>query len=104
MAIDLNLNDVINNPNMDSLRDLTFKQKNVIKTEFNNPDAITKAKARSAKNTYIVTDDTSITDSQTISVEEGERIANIQDEFIKNRKMIKINGFIAYDNMVKVSK
>ncbi len=102
MAIDLNLNDVINNPNMDLLRDLTFKQKNVIKTEFNNPDAITKAKARSAKNTYIVTDDTSITDTQTISVEEGERIANIQDEFIKNRKMIKINGFIAYDNMVKV--
>ncbi len=102
MAIELVLENFFNNPELDILRQLTFKQKNVIKTEFNNPDAITKAKARSAKNTYVVTDDTSITDSQTISVEEGDRIAKIQDEFIKKRKMIKVNGYIAYDDTVKV--
>ncbi len=91
-----------NNPDMEKLRELIFNQNNVIKTEFGNPDAITKVKARSAKNTYIVTDDSSITDTQTIPIKEGERIAKLQNDFIKNRKMIKINGYIAYDNMVKV--
>ena len=94
--------DLLLNPNIETLRDLTFKQKNVIKTEFNNPDAITRAKARSAKNTYIVTDDASITDTQTISVDEGERIANLQDEFIKEHNMITVYGYIGLDNDVKV--
>jgi phosphoenolpyruvate carboxykinase (ATP) len=89
-------------PEMEDLRKLTFKQKNVIKTEFNNPDAITKAKARSARNTYVVTDDTSITDTQTISTKEGDRIAMIQDEFMKNREMIAVNGYIGLDDEVKV--
>ncbi len=102
MAIDLILNDFFDNPTLDKLRELTFKQKNVIKTEFNNPDAITRAKARSAKNTYIVTDDTSITDTQTIPVKEGERIEKLQNEYIKTKKMIKINGYIAFDDLVKV--
>jgi phosphoenolpyruvate carboxykinase (ATP) len=87
---------------MEDLRKLTFKQKNVIKTEFNNPDAITKAKARSARNTYVVTDDTSVTDTQTISTKEGDRIAMIQDEFMKNREMIAVNGYIGLDDEVKV--
>ncbi len=94
--------DLLLNPDIETLRDLTFKQKNVFKTEFNNPDAITRAKARSAKNTYIVTDNDSITDTQTISVAEGERIAKLQDEFIKQHNMIKIYGYIGLDNDVKV--
>ena len=90
------------NPGLDELRKITFNQKNVIITEFKNPNAITKAKARSAKNTFIVTDDTSITDTQTIPVEEGIRIAKIQDDFVKNREMISINGYIGFDDTVKV--
>jgi len=74
----------------------------VVRTEFNNPNAITKAKARSAKNTYIVTDEPSITDSQTISVKEGERIAKLQDNFIKNREMVAINGYIGLNEEIKV--
>ena len=93
---------MIIDPDFKTLRELIFKQKNVIKTEFNNPDAITKVKARSAKNTYVVTDNSEDYDVQTIPVSEGKRIEKIQDEFIKNREMIVINGFIGYDQKVRV--
>ena len=89
-------------PDFNTLRKLIFQQKNVIKTEFNNPDAITRVKARSAKNTFVVTDNPSEYDVQTIPVEEGERIEKIQEEFIKNHEMIIINGYIGYDPTVRV--
>jgi len=97
------IKNIIINPDIENLRKMTFEQKNVIKTEFNNPDAITRAKARSAKNTYIVTDTPSVTDTQTISVKEGERIAALQDEFIKAHNMVSVNGYIGFDDEVKVA-
>ncbi len=93
---------MIIDPDFNYLRELIFQQKNVIKTEFNNPDAITKVKARSAKNTYVVTDQPSDFDVQTIPMKEGERIEKLQEEFIKNHEMIIINGYIGYDPMVRV--
>ncbi len=89
-------------PDYDELRKLIFNQKNVIKTEFNNPNAITKVKARSAKNTYVVSDNPEEYDVQTIPVEEGKRIEEIQDDFIKDHEMIVINGYIGYDPEVRV--
>ncbi len=93
---------MIIDPDFQTLRKLTFQQKNVIKTEFNNPDAMTRVKARSAKNTYVVTDNPSEYDVQTIPVEEGKRIEKIQEDFIKNHEMIIINGYIGYDPVVRV--
>ncbi len=93
---------MIVDPDFTELRSLIFQQKNVIKTEFNNPDAITKVKARSAKNTYVITDNSEEYDVQTLPVEEGKRIEKIQEEFIKKHEMIVINGYIGYDQEVRV--
>jgi phosphoenolpyruvate carboxykinase (ATP) len=52
--------------------------------------------ARSKSSTYIVTDHPEEHSDQTISREEGARIARLQDEYIADRDMVVVDGFIGY--------
>ncbi|EQD36218.1 phosphoenolpyruvate carboxykinase (ATP), partial [mine drainage metagenome] len=49
------------------------------------------------ESTYIVTDDPSMTSSQTISLEEGRRIARIQEEHLSEQTALVIDGYIGND-------
>jgi phosphoenolpyruvate carboxykinase (ATP) len=63
-------------------------------TEFGNVNVQTRATSRSAGSTYVVTEDPSSTSSETITREEFDRIARIQDEYIRGQEMVVIDGYI----------
>jgi phosphoenolpyruvate carboxykinase (ATP) len=85
---------VFDNPSPEELRAFTEEMPNSRITEFGNVNVQSRATSRSAGNTYIVTDNPSITSGQTISREEYDRIARMQDEYIRGREMIVVDGFI----------
>ncbi|HEV8571827.1 MAG TPA: phosphoenolpyruvate carboxykinase [Actinomycetota bacterium] len=85
---------VFDNPSPEELRAFTEEMPNARVTEFGNVNVQTRATSRSAGSTYIVTDDPGITSGQTITREEYERIARMQDEYIRGREMIVVDGFI----------
>jgi phosphoenolpyruvate carboxykinase (ATP) len=58
--------------------------------------------ARSKLSTYIATDTPDRHDSQTITREEYERVAKIQNEYIRGCEMIVVNGFIGNDAEFRV--
>lgn len=88
---------VHDNPSPEDLRGFTEEMPNCRITEFDNVNVQTRVTSRSAGSTYIVTDDPSITNAQTISREEYERIARIQDEYIRDQEMLVIDGYIGND-------
>ncbi len=88
---------VYDNPDMAKLKELSLKHcKNALKTNFGAFNLhMTVAKARSAKNTYIITDNPENHTDQCISTKEGSRIADLQNEFIKKKgEIVKISGYI----------
>jgi phosphoenolpyruvate carboxykinase (ATP) len=85
---------VFDNPSPEELRAFTEEMPNCHVTEFGNVNVQTRATSRSAGSTYIVTDDPSITSGQTITREEYERIARMQDDFIREQEMVVVDGFI----------
>jgi phosphoenolpyruvate carboxykinase (ATP) len=85
---------VFDNPSPEELRAFTEEMPNARVTEFGNVNVQTRATSRSAGSTYIVTDDPSITSGQTITRQEYERIAKMQDEYIRGQEMVVVDGFI----------
>jgi phosphoenolpyruvate carboxykinase (ATP) len=85
---------VFGNPSPDELRAFTEEMPNCRITEFGNVNVHTRVVSRSAGSTYIVSDDPDITSGQTITREEFDRIARMQDEFIRDREMVVVDGFI----------
>jgi phosphoenolpyruvate carboxykinase (ATP) len=85
---------VFDNPSPQELRAFTEEMPNARITEFGNVNVQTRATSRSAGSTYIVTEDPSITSGQTITREEYERIAKMQDDYIRGQEMVVIDGFI----------
>src|SRR5215212_3469853 len=90
----LNAAALIANPTQDDLRAFTAQMPNASRTEFGNLNVRARVDARSAVSTYIVTDDPSITSSQTISRAEAARVARLQDDYIRTREMLVIDGYI----------
>src|ERR687891_1021723 len=85
---------VFDNPSPEELRAFTEEMPNARITEFGNVNVQTRATSRSAGSTYIVSDDPSITSGQTITREEYERIAKMQDDHIREQEMVVVDGFI----------
>ena len=85
---------VFDNPSAEELRAYTEEMPNCRITEFGNVNVQTRATSRSAGSTFVVTDDPSITSGKTISRQEYERIARVQDEYIAGQEMVVIDGFI----------
>src|ERR687895_160263 len=82
------------NPTPDELQELTSRMPNARRTSFGNYNVQTRATSRSAGSTYIVTDDPSITTGKTITRAEYDRIARLQADYIRERPMVVVDGYI----------
>jgi phosphoenolpyruvate carboxykinase (ATP) len=85
---------VLDNPSPQELRKYTEEMPNCRLTGFGNVNVQTRATSRSAGSTYIVTEDPSTTSSETITREEFDRIAKLQDDYIRGQEMVVIDGYI----------
>jgi len=86
---------VIARPSAAELRALTERMPNCLKTRHGNVNVQTRVVARSKASTFIVTDDTTLHRGHaTITRDEGERMAGVQDEYIRARDMVVVDGYI----------
>jgi phosphoenolpyruvate carboxykinase (ATP) len=88
---------VFRDPNPEELRAFTEDMPSCRITEFGNVNVQTRATSRSAGSTYIVSDDPGVTSGQTITREEYDRVARMQDEYIAGQEMVVVDGFIGND-------
>jgi phosphoenolpyruvate carboxykinase (ATP) len=95
--------EVIWNPSADQLRRLTEEMPNTRVTRHHNTNTQTRVDARSKLSTYVVTDTPENYDSQTISRTEYERVAKLQNEYIRGREMVLVDGFIGNDPRFRVA-
>lgn len=85
------------NPRPDELRELTARMPNAELTEFDNYNVQTRVVSRSKTSTYIITDSPQDHTDQTLTTEVGARIAALQEEHIRDRDMVAIDGYIGND-------
>src|SRR6185369_14966707 len=88
---------VIWNPSADELRKYTEQMPNCRKTEFGNVNVATKVVSRSKLSTFIATDTPENHSDQTISRAEYDRVAKLQNDYIRTRDMLVIDGYIGND-------
>ncbi|HJZ68900.1 MAG TPA: phosphoenolpyruvate carboxykinase (ATP), partial [Blastocatellia bacterium] len=90
------------NPSAEELRRLTEEMPNTRITRYNNTNTQTRVDARSKLSTYVVTDTPERHDSQTITREEYQRVAKLQNEYILRCEMVLVDGFIGNDPNFRV--
>jgi len=75
---------------------------NCLTTKYGNVNVQTRVVARSKASTFIVTDDPSLHRGQpTMTKEQGERMASIQDEYIHTRDMVVVDGYVGNDPVLR---
>jgi phosphoenolpyruvate carboxykinase (ATP) len=85
------------NPSREELRRFAEEMPNAKKTEFDNLNVATRVVSRSKLSTFIATDRREEHSDQTITREEYARVAKLQDDYIRTRDMLVIEGFIGND-------
>src|SRR5204862_2152597 len=85
------------NPSPEELKELAARMPNARETRYGNLNVQTEVLARSKASTFLLLDDPESSSQQAISREEGERIAQLQDEYIAGRDMIVVDGYIGDD-------
>ncbi len=85
------------NPDQEELREMTAAMPTARRTAYDNFNVRTNVLARSTDSTYIVTDRPETTSSQVISPEEGRRVAERQEEYLRSRDVVIIDGYICND-------
>ena len=85
------------NPSPEQLRAFTEEMPSCRITEFDNVNVQTRVTSRSAGSTYIVAEDPSTVSGQTMTRKEFERIARMQDDFIREQDMVVVDGYIGND-------
>src|SRR5262252_6348688 len=88
---------VLLNPNQQDLRRMTEEMPNTRTTRFDNTNTQTRVDSRSKLSTYIATDTPERHDSQTITMQEYQRVSRLQSEYMRDAQMIVIDGFIGND-------
>src|SRR5205085_5477375 len=71
-------------------------------TEFKNVNVGTRVVSRSKLSTFIATDTPEEHSDQTITRAEFARVAKLQDDYIKTRDMLVVEGFIGNDPEFRV--
>ena len=94
---DIDAQTLIADPTQEQLREFTAQMPNARWSEFGNLNVQTRVDSRSTASTYIVTDSPEETSSQSISRAEGQKWAQLQDEYIRGKEMLVINGWIGSD-------
>ncbi len=85
------------NPDSQELRRLTAAMPNARRTIYDNYNVHTRVDARSSRSTYIVTDRPQEHSGQSVTRAEGIRWSRVQDEYIRDREMILVDGLIGND-------
>jgi phosphoenolpyruvate carboxykinase (ATP) len=85
------------NPSEQELRELTSRMPNAKHTEFDNYNVQTRVVSRSKASTYIISDHPEHHSDQTISRSDAERIAERQNNHIREQAMLVIDGYIGND-------
>ncbi|MFN2441052.1 MAG: phosphoenolpyruvate carboxykinase [Thermoanaerobaculia bacterium] len=93
---------VIWNPSPEKLRELAANMPNAKVTEFDNLNVATRVVSRSKLSTFIATDEPEKHSDQTITRAEYDRVAKIQDDYIREREMIVVEGYIGNDPVFRV--
>ncbi|HWO70622.1 MAG TPA: phosphoenolpyruvate carboxykinase [Actinomycetota bacterium] len=88
---------VYENPDPAELRKFTEEMPNCRITEFGNVNVQTRVTSRSAGSTYVVTEDPSAASGKTMPREEYERIAAMQEEYLRDKDLLVIDGYIGND-------
>jgi len=94
---------ILDNPSADELRKFTEEMPQCRVTEFDNVNVQTRVTSRSSGSTFIVTDDASTASGKTMTREEYDRIARLQDEYIAQQDMLVIDGYIGNDRDFRTS-
>ena len=87
----------IYNPSFAELREMILKMPNARLTKYNNINVATRVTSRSKPNTFIVSDDPKKCSAQTINFADAEKMAVLQNEYMKGKTMIVIDGYIGND-------
>ncbi len=95
--LDLVAKSISLHPSEAELRTFTDAMPQARQTRYGNVNVQTKVLARSTASTYIVTDTPREHSGQTVSRQEGRRIAQVQDEYIRDQDMVVVDGFIGHD-------
>src|SRR5919205_551331 len=95
--------EVIWNPSAERLRELTEAMPNTRVTRYHNTNTQTRVDSRSKLSTYVVSDTPERHDSQTITRAEYERVARLQNDYIRNCEMVVVDGFIGNDPQFRVA-
>ena len=93
---------IIWNPSGERLQELTIEMPNTRITAHNNTNTQSRVDSRSKLSTFVVSDNPERHDAGTITREEYERVTGIQNEYIRSREMILIDGFIGNDPEFRV--
>ncbi|MGH9749499.1 MAG: phosphoenolpyruvate carboxykinase (ATP) [Candidatus Polarisedimenticolia bacterium] len=88
-------------PSVEELRALTGTMPNCRVTRHGNLNVQTRVLARSKASTYVVTDEPRLHSGLTLGRAEGERVARAQDEFIRSRDMLVVDGYIGDDPLFR---
>ena len=94
---------VVWNPSPEQLRRFTEEMANCRKTEFDNVNVATRVVSRSKGSTYVATDTPENHSDQTISRAEFDRMARLQNDYIRTRDMLVVDGFIGNDPKFRVA-
>jgi len=93
---------VHDNPTPDELRAFTEEMPQTRVTDFGNVNVQTKVTSRSSASTFVVGEEGS-SSGKVISREEFDRIAAMQDEYIRGQEMVVVDGYIGNDDEFKVA-
>ncbi|HEX8619194.1 MAG TPA: phosphoenolpyruvate carboxykinase [Thermoanaerobaculia bacterium] len=88
---------VVWNPTPEQLRQFASEMPNARPTEFGNLNVATRVVSRSKLSTFVATDTPEQHSDQTITRAEYDRIAQIQDDYIRRSDMLVIEGYIGND-------
>ena len=94
---------VIWNPSPEELRQYADEMPNARQTEFGNVNVATRVVSRSKLSTFIATDRPEDHSDQTITRAEYDRVAKLQNDYIRTRDMLVVEGFIGNDPEFRVA-
>src|SRR6266496_2114082 len=84
-------------PSEAELRAFTDAMPQARQTRYGNVNVQTEVVARSTASTYIVSDHPERHSGQTVGLREARRIAQVQDDYIRDQDMVVVDGFIGHD-------
>ncbi|MCB0974418.1 MAG: phosphoenolpyruvate carboxykinase [Actinobacteria bacterium] len=98
MSVTISPKSLKHNPSAEELRELVALMPTASLSEYDNYNIATQVLSRSSKSTFIVTDDPETARGlKTMTRDEYDRLAALQDAHIANADMVMIDGFIGSD-------